>query len=77
MWIISQVFEGTDNFPRAATPKVFYHEKKTALKAAKSLARDNPQVQYAVFKIDTIFEAAEPTVVEKFINEDGETEVRK
>jgi len=77
MWIISQVFDGTDRFPNNKRPTTFFHERKSAIREAKNLAKEQPQVQFAVFKVDSIFEAAEPTIIEKFINEDGETEVRK
>lgn len=77
MWIIAQVYEGTDNFPRTTAPKHFFADRKAAEREAKAKAKEFPQVQFAVFGIVTIFEAAEPTVIEKFINEDGETEVRK
>lgn len=55
--------------------KKYWVDEGLANNAAKALAKQNPQVQFAVFKPSRIYETlppAEPKLIAKRINETGE-----
>lgn len=60
--------------------KKYYTEERHADEAAKTLAKKNPQIQFAVLKPCRIFETlppAEPKLIEKRITDTGEIVLNK
>jgi len=64
-------------FEREDIPKVYFTDENAAIAEAKRLASKYPQVQYGVFRADTIYETTKPDVLVKSYNEDGELTVKK
>lgn len=57
--------------------KTYWTDEGQAKAHAESLAKKNPQVQFAVFRPAEIFETAEPKVIQKHMTESGEIVLAK
>lgn len=57
--------------------KYYWVDEAQAQEYAKTLARKNPMVQFAVFQPAHIYETAEPKVIQKRMTEGGEIVLAK
>lgn len=63
---------GAEPFAKERCATKFYRNKGQADTAAKTLAKKYPGEMFAVFKVDSFFEAREPEVMEKVLDEQGQ-----
>lgn len=63
---------GAEPFAKDRVASKFYRNKGHADAAAKVLAKKYPGEMFAVFKVDSFFEAREPEVMEKVLDEQGQ-----
>lgn len=64
--------EGAEKFDTDRTVSRFFRNKGTADAAAKRLARKYPGELFAVFSVDSLFEAKEPEIMEKTVDDQGQ-----
>lgn len=63
--------------PSKDRPTVLYGSSSEAETEAVSLAKQNPQKQYAVMTIHKVYETTDPKVLTKILNESGELVLEK
>ena len=63
---------GAEVFAKDRVASKFYRNKGHADAAAKVLAKKYPGEMFAVFKVDSFFEAKEPEIMEKVLDEQGQ-----
>ena len=63
---------GAEAFDKDRSPSKFYRSQANAAQAARALASKYPGELFAVMKVDLIFEAKQPEIMEKALNDQGE-----
>ena len=64
--------QGAEPFEKERTITKFYRLRHHADRAAHAMAAKYPWEMFAVFKVDTIYEAKPAEVMEKVVNDAGE-----
>ena len=63
---------GAESFDKDRSPSKFYRNKGHAETMAKQMAAKYPGELFSVLKVDSIFEAKQPEIMEKALNDQGE-----
>ena len=68
---------GSEGFANDRIIKRFYRSKGHAQTAIKELARKYPGEVFGIFEATTLYEAKQPEIMEKVVNETGEIVPRR